>query len=82
VVYGCTISGSRTCTVTVVAQGGPVDWSVTGTHGSIRASGSGSLAAGESAGVTATLTATLCIGGGRGSVSFSSGATATVDYNC
>jgi DNA-directed RNA polymerase specialized sigma24 family protein len=81
-VYGCTMNGSRSCTVTVVAQGGPVDWRVTGTHGSIRASGSGSLSAGQSAGVTATLTATLCLGSGSGSVSFSSGATANVDYHC
>ncbi|GAB2848368.1 hypothetical protein GCM10027176_59810 [Actinoallomurus bryophytorum] len=81
-VYGCTMNGSRSCTVTVVAQGGPVDWRVTGTHGSIRAGGSGSLSAGQSAGVTATLTATLCLGSGSGSVSFSSGATATVDYRC
>ena len=81
-VYGCTMNGSRSCTVTVVAQGGPVDWRVTGTRGSIRASGSGSLAAGQSAGVTATLTATLCLGSGSGSVSFSSGATARVDYRC
>jgi DNA-directed RNA polymerase specialized sigma24 family protein len=81
-VYGCTMNGSRSCTVTVVAQGGPVDWRVTGTHGSIRASGSGSLSAGQSAGVTATLTATLCLGSGSGSVSFSSGATATVNYHC
>jgi hypothetical protein len=81
-VYGCTMNHSRSCTVTVVAQGGPVDWRVTGTHGSIRASGSGSLSAGQSAGVTATLTATLCLGSGSGSVSFSSGATATVNYRC
>jgi DNA-directed RNA polymerase specialized sigma24 family protein len=81
-VYGCSMNHSRTCTVTVVAQGGPVDWRVTGTHGNIRASGNGSLSAGQSAGVTATLTATLCLGSGRGSVSFSSGATATVDYRC
>jgi DNA-directed RNA polymerase specialized sigma24 family protein len=81
-VYGCTMNHSRSCTVTVVAQGGPVDWRVTGTRGSIRASGSGSLSAGQSAGVTATLTATLCIGSGSGSVSFSSGATATVNYRC
>lgn len=81
-VSGCTMRGSRTCTVTVSAQGGPVSWSVTGVHGGISASGGGSLAAGQSTGVTVTRSATICIGNGSGSVSFSSGASASVNYYC
>jgi DNA-directed RNA polymerase specialized sigma24 family protein len=81
-VYGCTMRGSRHCTVTVVAQGGPVNWSVTGVSGGISAGGGGSLAAGQSAGVNVTRNATWCIGSGRGSVSFSSGATAGVNWYC
>jgi DNA-directed RNA polymerase specialized sigma24 family protein len=80
--YGCTMRGSRTCTVTVVAQGGPVNWSVSGVRGGIRASGGGSLAAGQSAGVTVTRNSTFCIGSGSGSVSFSPGGSASVTYYC
>jgi DNA-directed RNA polymerase specialized sigma24 family protein len=82
VVYGCTMHGSRSCTITVVAQGGPVSWSVVGVRGGISSGGGGSLAAGQSAGVTVTRNATFCIGSGSGSVSFSSGASAPVTYYC
>jgi DNA-directed RNA polymerase specialized sigma24 family protein len=81
-VYGCTMRGSRHCTVTVVAQGGSVTWSVTGTSKGIRASGGGSLSAGQSAGVTVTRDSDWCFGSGSGSVSFSTGATAGVDWHC
>jgi len=81
-VYGCTMRGSRHCTVTVVAQGGPVSWSVTGVSGKISASGSGDLAAGQSAGVDVTRNSGWCIGSGSGSVSFSSGASAGVNWHC
>ncbi|GAB2807999.1 hypothetical protein GCM10027176_11280 [Actinoallomurus bryophytorum] len=81
-VSGCTMHGSRTCTVTVSAQGGPVNWSVSGVRGDISASGGGSLAAGQSTGVTVTRDATICIGSGSGSVSFSSGASASVNWYC
>jgi DNA-directed RNA polymerase specialized sigma24 family protein len=81
-VYGCTMRGSRHCTVTVVAQGGPVNWSVTGTSGGISANGGGSLTAGQSAGVDVTRNSSWCFGSGSGSVSFSSGATAGVNWQC
>ncbi|MCW2858822.1 MAG: polymerase, sigma-24 subunit, subfamily [Actinoallomurus sp.] len=81
-VYGCTMHGSRTCTVTVVAQGGPVTWSVTGVKGNISAGGGSSLAAGQSAGVTVTRGGGWCWGNGSGSVSFSSGASASVNWHC
>jgi hypothetical protein len=76
------MNGSRSCTVTVSAQGGPASWSVTGVRGGISASGGGSLAAGQSAGVRVTRNATFCIGSGSGSVSFSSGASASVNWHC
>jgi DNA-directed RNA polymerase specialized sigma24 family protein len=81
-VYGCTMRGSRHCTVTVVAQGGPVNWSVTGSSGGVSAHGGGSLSAGQSAGVDVTRNSSWCIGSGSGSVSFSSGATAGVRWYC
>jgi DNA-directed RNA polymerase specialized sigma24 family protein len=81
-VSGCTMHGSRSCTVTVSAQGGPVNWSVTGVRGGISASGGGSLEAGQSTGVRVTRDADLCLGSGSGSVSFSSGASAGVTWYC
>ncbi|MDN3357378.1 sigma-70 family RNA polymerase sigma factor [Actinomadura sp. DC4] len=81
-VSGCTMNGTRHCTVTVVAQGGPVTWSVTGVNGDISASGGGSLSAGQSAGVTVTRDASWCWSGGNGSVSFNTGATAAVSWRC
>jgi DNA-directed RNA polymerase specialized sigma24 family protein len=81
-VSGCTMHGSRGCTVTVSAQGGPVNWSVTGTSGGISASGGGSLEAGQSTGVRVTRDASICFGNGSGSVSFSSGASAFVRWYC
>jgi hypothetical protein len=73
---------SRSCTVTVTASGGSVNWSVTGTSGGVSASGGGFLAAGQSAGVTATRGGDWCWSHGSGSVSFSSGASASVDWYC
>jgi hypothetical protein len=81
-VYGCTMNHTRSCTVTVVAQGGPVSWSVSGVRGGVSAGGGGNLAAGQSAGVTVTRNASWCLGSGSGSVSFSSGATASVNWRC
>lgn len=81
-VYGCTMNHTRSCTVTVVAQGGPVSWSVSGVRGGVSAGGGGNLAAGQSAGVTVTRNASWCFGSGSGSVSFSSGATASVNWRC
>jgi DNA-directed RNA polymerase specialized sigma24 family protein len=81
-VSGCTMHGSRSCTVTVSAQGGPVNWNVTGASGGVSASGGGSLGAGQSTGVTVTRNASICIGSGSGSVSFSSGASASVRWYC
>lgn len=81
-VSGCSMHGSHSCTVTVTASGGPVNWSVTGTSGGVSAGGGGYLNAGESAGVTASRDGGWCWGHHSGSVSFSSGASASVDWNC
>jgi RNA polymerase sigma factor (sigma-70 family) len=82
VVSGCHMSGGRSCYVTVTARGGPVSWQVTGTSGSISAGGSGSLSAGGSDSVLVTRHDSICISGGSGSVSFSSGAVASVSWSC
>jgi RNA polymerase sigma factor (sigma-70 family) len=81
-VSGCHMNGSQHCSVRVTAKGGPVGWRVSGTDGSISASGSGSLSAGHSASVQVTRHDSICLSGGSGSVSFSSGAKASVTWSC
>jgi RNA polymerase sigma factor (sigma-70 family) len=85
-VSGCRISSSeRSCTITVTASGGPVSWRVTGASNGLSAGGSGSLAAGESAGVRVTRPSCGFPGldpGGNGSVSFSPGGSASVSWDC
>jgi RNA polymerase sigma factor (sigma-70 family) len=83
-VSGCRISSSdRSCTITITASGGPVSWRVTGTSGGLNASGSGSLSAGQSAGVRVTRPSCGILDpGGSGSVSFSPGGSASVSWSC
>ncbi len=80
-VSGCHMSHVLSCTVTVTAVGGPVNWAVSGSN-NVSASGNGSLSAGQSAGVTARRSGGLCIGSGSGSVTFSNGSTASVTWTC
>ncbi len=82
ILSGCSMRYSHSCTITVTASGGPVSWSVTGTSGGIGAGGSGYLNAGQSAGVTASRGGGWCWGHHSGSVSFSNGGSASVDWNC
>lgn len=79
-VSGCDMHVSDSCTVTVRAVGGPVNWRVTGTSGELSAHGSGHLAAGQSAGVSVSRTNGLCWGSRHGSVSFAPGGSASVGY--
>jgi RNA polymerase sigma factor (sigma-70 family) len=81
-VSGCRMNGTRQCTITVTASGGYADWSVTGTSGSISAGGSGRAYPGSPGYVTVTRHDSLCLGGGSGSVSFNSGATASISWSC
>jgi DNA-directed RNA polymerase specialized sigma24 family protein len=81
-VTGCQMNGTDRCSATVTANGGPVSWSVTGTSGNISAGGSGALQAGQTAYVTVTRHDIICLGGGSGSVSFTSGAQAPVTWDC
>jgi hypothetical protein len=82
-VSGCDMRYSSHCSVTVTARGGSVHWSISGTSGAIRAAGSGDLSAGHSAYVTVSRTYQgICITGGSGSVRFSSGASAGVQWSC
>lgn len=84
VVSGCRMSsGNRSCTITITASGGPVSWRVTGTSSNVSASGSGTLAAGQSAGVRVTRDSCgLLQTGGSGSVSFSPSGSAGVSWSC
>jgi RNA polymerase sigma factor (sigma-70 family) len=82
-VSGCHMNGTRTCSVAVTANGGPVSWSVTGTNGNITVDrNSGSLSSGGTAYITVTRHDSICLGSGSGSVSFSSGGTASVTWRC
>lgn len=81
-VSGCHMNGGRTCTITITASGGYADWSVTGTSGSVSAGGSGRATPGNPGYVTVTRHDSICLGGGSGSVSFNSGATASVTWRC
>jgi RNA polymerase sigma factor (sigma-70 family) len=81
-VSGCHMrSGAKSCTVTVTAVGGPVNWEVTGSSGALSASGGGDLSAGGSTGVTVSRNG-WCLGQGSDSVSFSPNGTANVTWNC
>jgi RNA polymerase sigma factor (sigma-70 family) len=82
-VSGCHMRGTYSCYVTVQADGGPVDWSVSDTSGNISAGGSGHLsAAGDRASVKVTRHDSVCLNGGSGTVSFSSGARASITWSC
>jgi RNA polymerase sigma factor (sigma-70 family) len=81
-VSGCLMNGTYRCSVAVTANGGPVSWSVTGISGNISAGGTGTLQAGQTGYVTVTRHDIICLGGGSGSVSFNSGAQASVTWNC
>lgn len=81
-VSGCRMNGTDRCSATVTANGGPAEWSVTGTSGNVSASGSGTLPAGQTAYVTVTRRDIICLVGGSGSVSFNSGAQVPVTWNC
>jgi RNA polymerase sigma factor (sigma-70 family) len=81
-VSGCHMqSNPKSCPITVTANGGPVKWSVTGSSGSLSASGGGELSAGQSAKVTVSRQG-WCFGQGSGSVSFSPSGVATVSWDC
>ncbi|MBO2465868.1 RNA polymerase sigma factor [Actinomadura violacea] len=79
-VSGCDMGRHGSCTVTVTAVGGPVNWRVTGTSGELRAGGSGHLAAGQSSGVTVSRTNGTCWWPQDGSVSIAPGGSASVGY--
>ncbi|MDN3360003.1 sigma-70 family RNA polymerase sigma factor [Actinomadura sp. DC4] len=81
-VSGCKMNGTHTCSLTLTANGGPVTYRVTGTSAGVSASGSGTIAAGKHAYVPVTRDDGICIGGGSGSVSFSSGAKGSVTWTC
>ncbi|WP_433463483.1 RNA polymerase sigma factor [Spirillospora sp. CA-128828] len=81
-VSGCNMGRSDSCTVTIRAVGGPVDWQVTGTSGPVRAGGSGHLGAGQSSGVRVSRASGFCLGQQTGSVSVSPGGSASVSYIC
>jgi RNA polymerase sigma factor (sigma-70 family) len=72
--------GEDTCDITLTAKGGTVHWSVSGATG-VSASGSGTLANGKSVTVTAHKP-DPCSGSDTGTVSFSPGGSASVQYDC
>ncbi|MFB4299262.1 RNA polymerase sigma factor [Actinomadura sp. NTSP31] len=79
-VSGCSMGNDDSCAVTVRAVGGPVNWRVTGTSGGVSAHGSGHLAAGQTATVSASRPDEWCWSSKSGSVSFAPGGSASVRY--
>lgn len=80
-VAGCHMSGSYSCSITITAVGGPVNWSVTGASDPLSAGGSGSLSSGQSTSVTVRRQG-WCLGSGSGGVSFSPNGSARVTWVC
>ncbi|WP_207401134.1 RNA polymerase sigma factor [Actinomadura roseirufa] len=82
VVQGCTIEKTGGCAIKVTAVGGPVTWSVTGRSANLSAAGGGTLAAGASQVVQATLLGECTPPGGSGTVYFSPRGAANVMITC
>ncbi|MBC6460390.1 hypothetical protein HKK72_21240 [Actinomadura sp. HBU206391] len=83
-VSGCNVDEGEPCQLTITAQGGNVNWSVTGASGGVGASGGGPLKNGQSTTITAV---TPCEPGDSddhsGSVTFSpGGVSAPVSWDC
>ncbi|MUN38557.1 sigma-70 family RNA polymerase sigma factor [Actinomadura litoris] len=81
---GCAIAGpGGSCTVTLTASGGPVNWHVASHSPFLSVSpGGGRVPAGGSRPVTVTLNGGCPPGGGTGSVSFSPGGAASITLTC
>ncbi|MER7541856.1 RNA polymerase sigma factor [Actinomadura sp.] len=79
-VQGCSMGNDASCTITITAVGGAVNWRVTGTSGELSASGNGHLSSGETARVTVSRTNVICFGRRSGSVSVAPGGSARVFY--
>ncbi|WP_242904644.1 sigma factor [Actinomadura terrae] len=81
---GCTISApGGSCTVTLSASGGPVNWHVAGRSSFLSVSpGGGRVAGGGSQPVTVTLNGGCPPGVGSGSVSFSPSGAASITLAC
>ncbi|GAA2123658.1 RNA polymerase sigma factor [Actinomadura napierensis] len=79
---GCSMGHNDSCSVKVTAVGGYVNWRVTNTSGPISAGGGGHLAAGRTAFVNVSRSGDWCLGNRSGTVSFSSGASVSVSYEC
>lgn len=82
-IQGCRMpSGNPTCEITLTASGGSVRWQVTDTSFNVKASGEGTLRAGQSTTVTVRRRQALCLGGGEGTVTFAPGGAVGVSWTC
>jgi hypothetical protein len=81
-VSGCHVVSCDRCSIPVEALDGPVDWRITGTSTNVSAGGSGHLPSRTTVHVTAFERDTPCTAPGSGSVSFSSGDTVSVTWDC
>ncbi len=79
-VFGCHIVSYERCSIQMTARGGPVTWRVTGTSASVTTGGSGTIPADHTDYLTVFRKSGDC--SGVGSVSFSSGATVSVTWEC
>jgi RNA polymerase sigma factor (sigma-70 family) len=83
-VSDCNMTGSneKTCLIHLTAQGGPVNWRITGTNGVDAAPRSGTLKRGQTTEVIVGRPDTCTGDGGTGSVSFSPNGTAEITWTC
>lgn len=81
VVAGCSMGRGHQCQITLAAEGGPVNWAVTGTSG-VSTGGSGTVAPGQPVYLSVSRSHDWCWGDGHGSVSFSSGDVVPVTWRC
>ncbi|MFB4315105.1 RNA polymerase sigma factor [Actinomadura sp. 21ATH] len=79
-INGCDMDRDDACTITLTAVGGPVSWRVTGASDGLWARGSGRLGQGQSTGVRVSRDGGCWLVNQEGSVSFSPGGAASVEY--
>ncbi|WP_026416085.1 hypothetical protein [Actinomadura oligospora] len=78
-VTGCSIGFGSSCPIVVTATGGSVSWRVVGVSNGLSASGSGTLAAGQSTTVQVRRE-DMCFGSRTGQVAFAPSGAAAVSY--
>ncbi|WP_176401998.1 RNA polymerase sigma factor [Actinomadura sp. BRA 177] len=78
---GCTATRDQSCSISVAAEGGAVNWGIASAPSAVTVSGGGPLASGKPSSATVRVSGT-CNGSGSGTVSFYPNGRATVYWTC